>query len=111
MNHIKAREYFDRYTYNIGFEHGTISLHQAYNKYSDKKHAAWKEIQDECTAFEGHHLSVITHCRQSFTAGYWFIKNKEYYFRVHTPSSSGVLHLGPGDILELKKQGMLYERD
>ena len=110
MNHIKAKEYFDRYTYNVGLD-GTKCLDNVYVKYSDKKRDAWKEIQGECTAFEGHHLSVITHGPQYFTAGYWFIKNKEYYFRVHTPSSSGVLHLGPGDILELKKQGMLYERD
>lgn len=107
MNPARVREYFDRYTYKVGLEHGVTSLYQAYNRCSDSKKAAWTSIKLQAAKDEGRFVSVITHGRQYYTAGYYYIKDKEYYFKVFTASDTGVLHLGQNDILELKKQGML----
>ena len=109
ISRAKLREYFDRYTYNVGLDHGTTGLSQVYNKCSEIKKNAWYCIRKNCVENNGRFLSIITHSQKYFTAGYYFIKDKEFYFRLFLPSDSGVLHLGQNDILELKKQGMLYE--
>ena len=53
ISRAKLREYFDRYTYNVGL-HGTKHLDDVYRTHSYKKSEVWKEIQEECTVFEGH---------------------------------------------------------
>ncbi len=103
----KLRAYFDRYTYNVGFEHGTTSLCQAYNKCSDEKKRIWQDIKKDCVNNEGRFLSIISYNQKYFTAGYFFIKDKEFYFKLFLPSGTGILHLGSNDKIELKRQGML----
>lgn len=105
---IDIRIYFDKYTYNVGL-YGVKHLSDCYNKCSAEKKDIWKNISSDCFHFNGHFLSIITCSRYYFTAGYYFIKDGEYYFKVFTPSDSGVLHLGQNDIIELKRQRMFYD--
>lgn len=108
MYPAKIREYFDRYTYNVGLR-GTQRIDQAYGTFSSKKAASWNKICGDCIDLHGHYLTVITHNGWYYSAGFLYKIDEAYYFRVYTASDRGEMRLSNNDIIELIRQGMYFE--
>lgn len=96
MKKSKAREYWERYVFNVGC-HGVRHLCDVYVKWSAAKQKAWDQIAKECTDRNGFKLSVITYSVQHFTAGYMYKDGDKLMFRVHTATDSGTMELGPNE--------------
>ena len=94
-NHI-VREYWERYVFNVGCR-GTKQLHDVYNKCSDTKQEAWNQIAKECADRNGFKLSIISYSQIYYTAGYMYKDGDKLMFRVHTPTDSGTMELGPNE--------------
>ena len=91
-----VRKYWECYVFNVGC-HGTRQLHDVYKKWSNAKQEAWNKIAKECTDRNGFKLSVITYSVQYFTAGYMYKDGDKLMFRVHTPTYSSTMELGPNE--------------
>ena len=96
MQNSKVREYWERYVFNVGCD-GPRQLYAVYNKCSYAKQEAWNQIAKECADSKGFKLSVITYSAQYFTAGYMYKDGDKLMFRVHTPTESGTMELGPNE--------------
>ena len=94
-NHI-VREYWERYVFNVGCR-GPRQLHDVYNKCSDAKQIAWDQIAKECADRNGFKLSIISYSQIYYTAGYMYKDGDKLMFRVHTPTDSGTMELGPNE--------------
>jgi len=103
MNRAKIRAYFDRYTYNFGFE-GVRTLDNCYKECSTTKRAIWQDHKNKNPGAK--YMSVITHNCQSFTMGWLEKDGDDIYFRVETRADSGKMLLGPNEKVELKRQGI-----
>ena len=106
MTKSKAREYWERYVFNVGCN-GTRQLNDVYNKCSDAKQEAWNQIAKECTDRNGSKLSVITYSVMCFTAGYMYIDCGKLTFCVHTPTDSGTMEIGPNEKCDARQHGVL----
>lgn len=103
MNRAKIRAYFDRYTYNIGFE-GVRTLDNCYKECSTTKRAIWQDHRNKNPGAK--YMSVITHNCHTFTMGWLEKIDNSIYFRVETRTESGKMLLGPDEKIELKRQGI-----
>lgn len=106
MTKSKAREYWERYAFNVGC-HGTRQLKDVYGKASYAKQEAWNKITKECTDRNGSKLSVITYSVMYFTAGYIYKSDGKLMFCVYIPTDSGTMELGPNEICDARQLGVL----
>lgn len=108
MNRIRIREYFERYTYNVGIS-GVRTLTDCYSKPSNTKVSIWQGHKDRNP--NARYMSVITFNCTVFSMG-WVEKENgsdNLYFRVETKGDSGKLLLGPNEKIELRRAGILWQ--
>lgn len=102
----KIREYWERYVFNVGC-HGTRHLGDVYGKWSNTKQVIWNQIVDECVANHGFKMSVITCNCMYYTVGYMYKEGDKLMFRVHTPTDSGTMELGPNEKVDAMQHQVL----
>lgn len=98
----KAREYFDRWCFNIRLR-GILTVYTAYRKPSELKQEIWEKLVTRCDSVRGIGLSVISYSVQFFTAGFMYKDLGEWYFVVETPTTSHVISLTNNDLIEPRR--------
>lgn len=102
----KVREYWEIYVFKVGC-YGSRHLSDVYGKWSDAKQEAWDQIERECASNKGFRMSVITYTCHMYTVGYMYKDGDKLMFRIHTPTDSGTMILGPNEKCDAAQHGVL----